>query len=84
MSGFEELKYGDRVIAYDPRIWNKRKKDVDNNEDCWLPAKVMCVYRNHGDLVVDLLFDHDSEISHGHFIDGGCSGIREILKVYGR
>ncbi len=74
----EPYKAGDRVIAYDVRVWDEEGKDVGKNEHCWLPATVMKVYpggAGYG-LLADLLFDHDPEESHGHFADGSCCAIR--------
>lgn len=68
---------GRKVVAYDPRIWHERGYDLGHNEDCWKPATVLKVYVSRGDLLVDLLFDHNPRISHGHFADGPCSGIRD-------
>ena len=66
---------GDRVLAFDYRIWNKRGYDHDGNRDCLKPATVLATYIepktewSPGGLpMVDLKFDHLEKVSHGHFL----------------
>lgn len=66
---------GDRVLAFDYRIWQKRGYDLDHNRDCWLPATVLATYIepktrwSPGGLpMVDLKFDHLKEPSRCHFL----------------
>ena len=73
-SGAEQPAVGDKVIAYDPRIWAKRGRDFCNNEDCWKPARVVAIYvepRSQwspgGKMMYDLKFDHLGEVSRSHF-----------------
>jgi hypothetical protein len=69
------VKAGDRVVAYDYRIWEKRGRDLNNNEDCWKPATVIAVYpepktrwSSGGESMVDLKFDHLECVSKAHFL----------------
>jgi hypothetical protein len=76
-------KAGDRIIAYDPRVWDEVGHDVGHNEHCFLPATVTKVYPGgpgYG-LLADLQFDHNPEESHGHFADGPCCAIRCLIEV---
>lgn len=66
---------GDRVLAFDYRIWVKRGYDHDGNRDCWLPATVArgsyvepkTEWSPGGQMMIDLKFDHLEDVSHGHF-----------------
>ncbi len=59
---------GDRVIWFDPRLWGPR--DIGNNDHCRKPATVALAYSTARDgNLVDLLFDHNSVLSRGHFAD---------------
>lgn len=57
---------GDRVMWYDSRLWGPR--DVDQNQHCYRPATVVASYLDQEQKpAVDLLFDHNPLVSHGHF-----------------
>lgn len=82
----KEDKVGDRVIAYDPRVYFAAGgKDIGENEHCWLPAVVTKVYQASGldgyGLILDLLFDHDPRESRGHFGDGANCAIRGLAGI---
>lgn len=71
----DTFKGGDRVIWYDSRLWGPR--DIGNNDHCRKPATVVCSYTDEeGRPVIDLLFDHDPNVSHGHFAWAPFSGRR--------
>lgn len=60
------FEVGDKVIWYDARLWGPR--DLNNNEHCYKPGTVVGVSTSHGDPTIDILFDHNPNVSHGHFI----------------
>jgi len=68
----------DIVYCYDPRIWNKRGYDLNNNEDCWKEAVIInirrdvkCCENTDNEHIHDILYDvnflYDNFISKGHF-----------------
>ncbi len=61
-----KLVKGDRVVWYDCRLWGPR--DIGKNEHCIKPATVMRSYTGRdGRPAIDLLFDHNSFVTTGHF-----------------
>lgn len=70
----DTIKAGDRVTAFDYRIWEKQGRDIGGNLDCWRPATVADVRTRQkdrrqkgGEMLYDLKFDHMSEVSRSHF-----------------
>lgn len=70
---------GETIICYDSRIWNKRRKDIDENKDCWKEAviknirtNVKCCENTDNEHIHNILFDvrfiHDNYFSKGHFL----------------
>ena len=60
-----EFKPGDRVVWYDPRLWGPR--DIGNNDHCRKPGTVVGIGRDALGQTIDILFDHNPNVSHGHF-----------------
>lgn len=65
------LQTNDRVICFDPLLWNQNGGDCRCGclNDCFCkPATVVCVYQHtDGRLAADLNFDHRGE-SKAHFL----------------
>ena len=70
-------KAGDRVIAFDSCAWENNGGDTETNEEFWVPATIVKVYRekadefNKGELRVlcSLEWDHNQKTTHGHFLN---------------
>lgn len=76
---------GDRVIWYDPRLWGP--KDIGHNEHCYKTGTIVRSYLDkEGKPAVDILFDHNPNVSHGHFAYPPYEGksIQEDAKISGR
>jgi hypothetical protein len=64
---------GDRVVWYDSRLWGPR--DIGHNEHCRKPGTIVRAYTGRdGRPAVDILFDHNPLVSHGHFAYGLYEG----------
>lgn len=68
------MQEGEIHLVYDYRIWNKRKHDLNHNEDCWKKATIVKIYRDeptssfpNGEEMADVVFLHDGWLSRGHF-----------------
>lgn len=66
------FKVGDRVIWYDCRLWGP--KDIGMNEHCYAPGTIVDVSEDSLGQTVDILFDHNPNVSHGHFVCGVYAG----------
>jgi hypothetical protein len=65
---------GDTVKAFDGNSW-KKTGDVGDNSQFYQEAKVIDVRIHksmfgYSDLVADIKWKHNGEISHGHFVNG--------------
>jgi len=62
------------VTWFDPRLW--AGKDIGKNEHCYKPGTIVRSYvdMEDGRPIVDILFDHDPNVSHGHFAYGVWEG----------
>jgi hypothetical protein len=66
------VRCGDRVIVFDPNLWNGVDCSCGCQNDCFRkPATVLRVYRypDDGRWVADVKFDHRGE-STAHFLSG--------------
>jgi len=73
-----DIKIGTRVLCWDSRVWTKRGKDLNHNEDCWKEAFICDIRYNvpccegtdnehvH-DVLIDVRFTTDNFESKGHF-----------------
>lgn len=66
------FKIGDRVVWYDSRLWGP--KDIGKNEHCYVPGTIVDVGQDSLGQMVDILFDHNPNVSHGHFAYGIYGG----------
>ena len=65
---------GCRRLVFDHVAWTLAGHDVGDNSCFYKPATVIKVRRVDGEWVADVLFDHETRISRGHFI----TSLREV------
>jgi len=81
---------GLHVLVYDSRVWEKRKRDLGENEDCWREAVILRLRGVCGcQSLVDVKF-LDGCVSPGHFLravkclgcgqDGCLKGCDPVLR----
>lgn len=65
---------GCRRLVFDGIAWTLAGGDKGDNLCFYKPATVIKVRYESGEWLADVLFDHDTHISRGHFV----SGLREV------
>ena len=58
---------GCKRLVFDGAAW-ALTGDVGDNSCFYKPATIIKVRREDGEWVADVLFDHDTRISRGHFL----------------
>lgn len=71
--GLRKLE-GCRRLVFDSIAWTLAGSDIGDNSCFYKPATVIKVRRDNGEWVADVLFDHATAISRGHFV----TSLREL------